>query len=113
MITILQEITDWDCHNGFYHVNDHDYLVGYQKDQESKTKVFKNPMKRFSKARRKFVVRGTYEDQHEVEVGVTWKFTGSKGNTYVVSEKYDELSCTCPGFRFRGQCKHVTEVSEM
>lgn len=51
MIEILQEITDWGeqkVTNGIYHVNKAGYLVQYNDIK------FKNPIKGFSKARRKF-----------------------------------------------------------
>jgi len=51
MIEILQEVTDWgeqNIPNGIYHVNKEGNLVQYN------DKVFKNPLKQFSKARRKF-----------------------------------------------------------
>jgi len=51
MIEILQEVTDWgdqNIVNGIYHVNGAGQLV-----QHNDT-VFKNPMKQFSKSRRKF-----------------------------------------------------------
>ena len=31
---------------------------------------------------------------------------GSKGNSYFVN--IEERTCTCPGFTYRGSCKHVT-----
>jgi len=33
---------------------------------------------------------------------------GSKGNSYWVN--VEEGSCNCPGFTFRGACKHVAEI---
>lgn len=110
MITILQEITDWELPNGIYHINDESHLVGYQ-PAGGKYKEFTKPMKRFSKARRKFTVIGTREDK-AVSAQNTWEFDGSKGNKYVVTETDGKIKCNCPGFTFRGNCKHATEISE-
>ena len=37
------------------------------------------------------------------------KVEGSKGNTYTVSRNKTtgKLNCTCPGFKYRGNCKHL------
>lgn len=40
----------------------------------------------------------------------TYQFSGSKNKTYIVTVSGNNISCTCPGFNFRGRCKHVTEV---
>ena len=56
MIEILQETTDWGdapVANGQYHVNELGQLVAYQA-LNGELKVFKSPMKQFSKTRRKF-----------------------------------------------------------
>lgn len=37
---------------------------------------------------------------------------GSKGNKYTVTRNKQGWKCTCPGFGFRGQCKHVTELNK-
>ena len=33
---------------------------------------------------------------------------GSKGAKYIVN--LDDNTCTCPGYTFRGACKHVKEL---
>jgi len=101
MIEILQEVTDWGKYpvaNGVYHINSAGHLV-----QHNDT-VFKEPIKQFSKARRKFKKIGERPEElesHIIEV------TGSKGNKYHIDT--EKGTCTCPGFTFRGTCKHVQE----
>lgn len=105
MIEILKEITDWgdqNIHNGYYHVNSQTQLVAYQ-PVGGYLKVFKTPMKHFSKSRRKFVKIGDYQETGSLG-GVAVK--GSKGNTYYITEG----KCSCPGFKFRGDCKHIKEM---
>lgn len=40
-----------------------------------------------------------------------WNVSGSKGNKYVVTRNASKWSCTCQGFQFRKQCKHISELS--
>ena len=35
---------------------------------------------------------------------------GSKGNIYTVTNSAGKWSCTCPGFGFRRECKHIRSV---
>ena len=49
----------------------------------------------------------------EVKTDVeTFVVAGSKGNKYTVTRSKQGWKCTCPGFGFRSQCKHVTELSK-
>jgi predicted nucleic acid-binding Zn finger protein len=97
MIEILQEITDWGdtpVANGIYHVNSAGHLV-----QHNDT-VFKHPMKQFSKARRKFKKIG---EREEVLAANVIQVQGSNGKVYTI----EDGKCSCPGFTFRGKCKHT------
>lgn len=42
----------------------------------------------------------------------TWKFKGSKGDTYTVTRDSGRFECTCLGFQFRRSCKHVVKAKE-
>lgn len=35
---------------------------------------------------------------------------GSKGNVYNVTSTGNKWTCTCTGFEFRNQCKHIAQV---
>jgi hypothetical protein len=42
--------------------------------------------------------------------GRVWEVAGSRGDVYKVTEVRGEWSCTCSGFRFRSDCKHIKQV---
>jgi len=101
MIEILQEVTDWGDQaiaNGIYHVNGAGQLVQYN------DKVFNSPMKQFSKSRRKFTKIG--EREEALAPGVK-TVQGSNDKVYTI----DDGKCSCPGYTFRGNCKHVKAVA--
>lgn len=39
----------------------------------------------------------------------SWVVEGSKGNSYTVTEERGHWNCTCSGFQFKKQCKHVAD----
>ena len=109
-----REITVWDGNvpNHVYLLStDKSRLFGYMKAGTTETTVFKKPY-RFDARRRTF---REMPELGEIDLDQVksqrWEFTGSKGNTYVVQKTDDVLQCTCPGFTYRGDCKHVKEVS--
>jgi hypothetical protein len=112
MIEVLQEITDWgdqSVSNGIYHVNDSGQLVAYQAP-EGALKTFFNPIQQFSKSRRKFKTLDKYSDQSEANLSPHITIVkGSKGNEYQVDT--EEGTCSCPGYKFRGTCKHIKELA--
>lgn len=56
----------------------------------------------FKTTRRKFKAVWINKIHQETN---TIRVEGSKGNIYEVAK--DGSNCTCPGFTFRGKCKHV------
>ena len=43
--------------------------------------------------------------------GLTWQLPNSKGTgTYDITLEPKGFTCDCPGFMFRGKCKHSTAI---
>jgi len=80
-------------------------LVSYIKKGETEPFYFKNPIKGFDKRGRKFatVTPNPFKQLKKESNVITVK--GSKGNSYTVD--LDAQTCNCPGFTFRGACKHL------
>lgn len=61
------------------------------------------------------IVKVTVGDQEikprvEAQKDRVWQVSGSKGNTYTVTETAGKRTCTCAGFQFRHSCRHLNEV---
>lgn len=85
-------------------------LVAYIKVNDTVPYYFKTPIKGFSKSGRKF--KATTQSAFTVQVlpEVALKaIQGSKGSVYYVNEA--ESTCTCPGYTYRGTCKHIKELA--
>jgi hypothetical protein len=77
-------------------------LVAYVKVGTQEPFYFKNPIKGFDKRGRKFVPGNSNLFTQKKEThGKT--VIGSSGQAYTVTAE----SCTCPGFTYRGTCKHM------
>lgn len=50
-----------------------------------------------------------FKDLEEIKP-ISFKVTGSKGNVYTVVRDSAGTTCDCPGFTFRRNCKHITEM---
>jgi len=114
----VKEVTKWDSEIQANHTYllDGDKMVAYIKFHKGEPFYFKNPI-RIDKRGRKFEELKTspFKDWAKLlkaHITVTEtpsyikKVAGSKpGVTYEVNT--DENTCTCPGFQFRGKCKHT------
>lgn len=107
----LKEVTVWDGieHRQPNHIYlmDGDTALAYVKWGEGEPFYFKKGIK-MDKRGRKFVKAdmGLFKKVEPVETRL--RVEGSKGAVYWVDP--EEKTCTCPGYTFRGQCKHVAEL---
>jgi hypothetical protein len=109
----FRETTAWSVPNHTYLLStDKSKMYGYIRRGTDLAETFKKPY-RFDQRGRTFVeVRELGEIDLDLVKSETWKFTGSKGDEYVVQKIDNVLKCSCPGFTFRGECKHVKSVEE-
>lgn len=47
--------------------------------------------------------------EQTVAADTSWVVPGSKGNSYTVSNQRGHWACTCAGFQFKKNCRHVTD----
>lgn len=109
-----QETTAWQVptpNHIYLLTTDKSKLYGYIKSSTKENVVFKKPI-RFDTRGRTFVeVKELGEiDLHDLAPAERWEVQGSKGNTYIVERVDGVLQCSCPGFGFRGHCRHVEEI---
>ena len=106
----VREVTVW---KESYQPN-HDYLldgdkiVAYRKWGQGEVITLSGKIK-IDRRGRKFVKLNPnpFDIKKEAEPMVV-EVKGSKGNSYFVN--IEEQTCTCPGFTFRGSCKHIAEL---
>jgi hypothetical protein len=111
-----RETTAWDGNvpNHIYLLStDKSKMFGYMKAGTQETAVFKKPY-RFDARYRTFqevLELGEIDMDNLSQPAVqNWEFIGSKGDKYIVQKIDNMLQCSCPGFTYRGDCKHVKEV---
>jgi hypothetical protein len=113
MAQAFKEITVWA--DGATQINhtyflDGDKAVAYIRYGTTEPYFFKSPIK-ISKSGRKF--ERVSDDLFNSSFNVftpsnTKEVEGSKGAKYIIN--LDDNTCTCPGYTFRGACKHVKEL---
>ena len=112
-----REITVWDDGNtaiNHTYLLEGDSMIAYMRVGTTVPFYFKNPI-RISKSGRKFELVDpnpfAYLPQIVVEQTTSAdivEIDGSKGAKYIVDRI--AKSCTCPGYTYRGTCKHTKEL---
>lgn len=82
-------------------------LVAYIKTGTANPFYFKNGIKGFDKRGRKFEI--VQPNPFAVKATPRIEVQGSRGQVYYIDT--EENSCTCPGFQFRGACKHIETLN--
>lgn len=108
----LKEITEWKVD---FRQPNHTYLfdgekaVAYIQWHEGAPIYFNRPTK-IDKRGRKFVKAdiNLFDQITKPSKSHLIEFAGSAGGTYYVDP--DANTCTCPGYQFRGRCKHLEKV---
>ena len=112
----LAETTQWPdgLANGIYLLDDSKTkMYAYVSPTAKTPKHFKNPIRIETRGRTFKVspVQYKVEVVEEVPEGKAHEVIGSKGEIYRITELNGNYSCTCSGFRFRSDCKHVKSVA--
>lgn len=104
----VQETTKWagKIQPNHIYLIDSDRMVAFIKKGDTTPFYFKTPIQISTRGRTfKPVVPNPFKvvaDKNVIEV------TGSSGSKYYVNTV--EKTCSCPGFLFRGQCKHTKDL---
>jgi hypothetical protein len=109
----VRETTEWTGIE--YRQPNHDYLldgdkvIAYRKWGMGEVITLRTPLK-IDRRGRKFekLDPNPFETPAINSENLIVEVKGSKGNSYFVNT--EERTCTCPGFTFRGACKHLEAV---
>jgi hypothetical protein len=103
------ETTVWNDSNNANHTYllDGTKMVAYIKVGSTTPFYFNNPIT-IDKRGRKFITVKPNPFKEVKEKSTIVKVSGSKGNVYSIDT--EATTCTCPGFMYRGACKHIAEL---
>ena len=99
--------------NGTYLLNDSKTkMYAYVRPGATEVKQFKNPITIDARGRNFVLVNNTFgfKISESVAQNPRWEVVGSKGEIYIVEKTETSYNCSCAGFRFRGDCKHVKQI---
>jgi hypothetical protein len=109
----VREITVWEGISrqpNHIYLLDGDRVVAYRKWGEGPVEWLSGKVK-IDRRGRKFEKAdiGLFNVEEQKKDPAILAVPGSKGATYLVNT--EEKSCSCPGFTFRGSCKHIKELA--
>jgi hypothetical protein len=102
---IVQETTQWadSTANNLYLVSDNmEYIVAYVPQGERVAKRFKKPIRWDHRGRKFTILKEIAENDPD-----TVQISGSKGQKYTLTCANGTWTCSCPGYVYRGKCRHA------
>lgn len=109
-----QETTNWKdaMPNGVYLLNDSKTkMYAYVRPGAKSAFKFKNPINIDTRGRSFKEVKNTFGFKMEADnTNPKWQVKGSKGDVYTVERTENGLICSCTGFKFRGNCRHLLMI---
>jgi hypothetical protein len=116
MPRFFKEVTDWKANwpnHTYFLSDDKSKMFAYVKQGEQEVFKFKKPIGFDTRGRKFVAVENTWNfELTETEKSPRWEIQGSRGDVYVIEQRESGLVCSCSGFRFRGNCKHVQTISQ-
>ena len=113
----FEEVTDWGSKTAQNHIyylkDDKTTMVGYIKQGTTDLFKFKQPItfypkgRKFVELKKKGEPDSVYFGKKEEPKKDLIEVQGSNGKVYYLEKIGTKYTCTCPGFTFRGKCKHV------
>jgi len=123
---ILKEVTQWDCDyqapNHTYLVNNKNQIIAYAKKHSNNITILKSRIN-LDKRYRKFIKDNhsslskliiKYKSEDNIIIPDNTRVFNVKSNNreYTVLLKYNNYTCNCIGFGYRGKCKHSEAVAK-
>jgi hypothetical protein len=105
--------TDWSTPtpNHVYLLStDKSKMYGYIKRGAEDAITFKKPYRFDSRGRQFVEVLELGEIDLDKVKSKAWEVIGTKGDKYIIQQIDGILQCSCSGYKFRGECKHVKQI---
>jgi len=104
---IVQETTRWGdaTANNLYLVTDNmESIIAYVPEGSKIAQRFCKPIRWDSRGREFKILKEIAENDPDSVI-----VEGSKGQRYTLTRANGSWSCTCPGYAYRGNCRHSAE----
>ena len=102
---IVQETTKWadSVANNLYLVSDNmEYIIAYVPEGQRVAQRFSKPIRWDSRGRTFKILREIAENDPDTKI-----VEGSKGQRYTLTRANGVWACSCPGYTYRGKCRHA------